>query len=411
MYPILKGLRIVEGASFIAAPSCALHLHQLGADVIRFDAIGGGPDFHRWPRIEDGPSLYWEGLNKGKKSIALDLRRPEGRELAVRLATAPGENAGLVVTNFPVRGFFSHENLKAQREDIITVRVMGWFDGTTALDYTVNAAVGVPYMTGPQSLEDAPVNHVLPAWDLVTGTYAAMALLAAERHRRLSGEGSEIRVPLGDVAFATMGHLGQIAEVMHSGADRPRLGNDLFGAFGRDFVTGDGQRIMLVALTSRQWTGLVKVLGLGEAVRAVEREIGASLSDDEGLRFAHRERLNALVATALGSRRLDELKPEFDANGVCWGPYHTLQQALESDDSGTLASPLFESVQHPSGLRYPTPGASATFEGRSRAGIQPAPRLGEHTDQILAEVLDLPEHEIARLHDQGLVAGAEENQR
>jgi 2-methylfumaryl-CoA isomerase len=83
MYSLLKGMRVIEGASFVAAPSCALHLAQMGAEVIRFDPIGGGPDFNRWPRVPGGgPSLYWEGLQKGKKSIAIDLGRPEGRELA-----------------------------------------------------------------------------------------------------------------------------------------------------------------------------------------------------------------------------------------------------------------------------------------------------------------------------------------
>ena len=76
------------------APSCGLHLAQLGAEVIRIDPIGGGPDFHRWPLTPEGASLYWEGLNKGKKSIAIDLARPEGRELAQRLATAPGDGGG-----------------------------------------------------------------------------------------------------------------------------------------------------------------------------------------------------------------------------------------------------------------------------------------------------------------------------
>ncbi len=102
MYDLLKGLRIVEGAAFIAGPSCGLYLAQMGAEVIRFDAIGGGPDYRRWPVTDAGDSLYWEGLNKGKKSIAIDLGRPEGRELAVALATAPGDNAGLFLTNYPV---------------------------------------------------------------------------------------------------------------------------------------------------------------------------------------------------------------------------------------------------------------------------------------------------------------------
>lgn len=406
MYKVLEGLRIVEGASFIAAPSCALHLLQLGAEVIRFDTLGGGPDRHRWPRAGSGPSLYWEGLNKGKKSVALDLRKPEGRELAVRIATAPGENAGLVVTNFPVNGFFSHQALRNQRQDIITVRVMGWGDGATALDYTVNAALGIPTMTGPSSLGDEPVNHVLPAWDLMTGCYAAMSLLAAERQRRQSGEGREIRIPLGDVGFATMGHLGQIAEVLDTGSERPRIGNDIFGAFGRDFETADGQRIMLVALTRRQWLALLEVLALGELVAALERELGVSLEHDEGLRFEHRDRLNPLVADALSSYTLSEIAPRFDAEGVCWGAYRSLQRTLQSDDHGVMSGPLFQDVAHPSGRTYPTPGASATFMGVDRIPVTAAPRLGEHTDEVLAQVLGLAEHEIGRLHDDGVVAGA-----
>ena len=105
MYDLLHDLTVVEGASFIAGPSCALHLAQMGARVIRFDMIGGGPDYYRWPHNARGDSLYWEGLNKGKLSVALDLRRPEGRELAVALVTAPGEGRGLFVTNFPADGF------------------------------------------------------------------------------------------------------------------------------------------------------------------------------------------------------------------------------------------------------------------------------------------------------------------
>ena len=148
MYNLLKGLRVVEAAAFIAGPTCGLYLAQFGAEVIRIDTLGGGPDFRRWPLTPDGDSLYWEGLNKAKKSVCIDLGRPEGRELAVRLAAAPGENGGLFVTNFPVEGFLSYERLKAAREDIVCVRVMGWADGRPAVDYTVNAAVGVPFMTG-----------------------------------------------------------------------------------------------------------------------------------------------------------------------------------------------------------------------------------------------------------------------
>ena len=405
MYRLLDGLRVVEGASFIAGPSCGLHLNQLGAEVIRFDQIGGGPDFGRWPLARSGASLYWEGLNKGKKSVALDLASPAGRELAVALITAPGKDAGLFVTNYPVRGFLSHERLAESRADLISCRVMGWANGDNALDYTVNAALGVPLMTGPETLGDAPVNHVLPAWDLATGLYAALALVAAERQRSRSGKGVEIRVPLGDVAMASLGAIGQIAEVTASGQDRPRYGNDLFGAFGRDFPTADGHRIVLIALTPRQWRDMVERLGLGVAIAALQAELGTDFAADEGQRFLHRARLNALVGPAVAQRTLGELTALFAGTSVCWGPYGTLAGAIGNPGLISNENPLFSSLAHPGGETYLTPGAAGTFIGEVRAPPAPAPRLGEHTDQVLAEVLGLPGHAIARLHDQRTIAG------
>ena len=402
MYDMLKGLRVVEGAAFIAGPSCGLHLAQMGAEVIRFDAIGGGPDYRRWPVAPSGASLYWEGLNKGKKSIAIDLGRPEGRELAVAIATAPGDNAGLFLTNYPVKGFLSHEALAARRADIISVRVMGWADGSPAVDYTINAAAGVPMMTGPAD-DDRPVNHVLPAWDLLGGAYAAFAMTSALLRRRATGQGAEIRVPLSDLAASTLSHLGSVAEVLSAG-DRPRMGNDLFGAFGRDFLTADGKRLIVVAITPRQWTGLLKTLDLGEAIAAIEGETGANFARDEGARFTHRARLFPLFEAAFAARSSDALKPAFDAGGVTWGEYQSLHQAVTQDERLFTANPLFETVAHPSGLTYPTSGPAGTLAGEPRGAVGTAPRLGEHSDQILSELLGLDSGAIGRLHDEGLVA-------
>lgn len=405
MYKLLSGLRIVEGAAFVAAPSCALHCAQMGAEVIRFDMIGGGPDYHRWPRSPNGPSFYWEGLNKGKKSIAIDLSRPEGRELAISIATAPGEGAGLFVTNYPVSGFLSHENLAKHRPDIITVRIMGWADGSSAVDYTVNSAIGIPSMTGPESMGDVPVNHVLPAWDLATGTYAAFALLAAERNRRLTGKGEEVRVPLGDVAATSLGHLGQVAEVFVSGEDRPRMGNDLFGALGHDFRTKDNRRVMIVALTKRHWSDLVKALGLRDRVAAIEAALGVDLASDEGLRFEHRDRLNPLLIAAIEARTLAELERAFEGTGVCWGPYNTLKEAIAKGEPFETDGRLFDMIEHPSRNRYPTPGAAATLPAQTRLPATPSGGLGANTDEVLAGVLGMSAAEIGKLHDAGIVAG------
>jgi 2-methylfumaryl-CoA isomerase len=402
MYQLLSGLRVVEASAFVAGPTGGLYLAQMGADVIRIDQIGGGPDYRRWPLTDHGDSLYWEGLNKAKRSIQIDLSRPQGRELAVALASAPGDEAGLFLTNFPLEGFLSHANLAACRPDIITARIMGWADGKPALDYTVNAAVGVPAMTGPVG-DDRPVNAVLPAWDLLGGSWAAFAMVSALHRRRQTGDGAEIRVPLSDLAATSLSHLGFAAEALLQG-DRGRLGNDLFGAFGRDFATADGQRIYLVAITPKQWRGLVAALGLGEAVAAVEVATGADFTADEGARFTNRALLFPLFEAAMAAQTLAALGPRLDAAGVTWGPYQTLAEAVHGDARLFTANPQFQTTTHKSGLTYPAAGPAATLAGEARGLVRPAPQLGADTDAVLAEVLGLASGAIGKLHDEGLVA-------
>ncbi len=405
MYDLLKGLRVVEGSAFVAGPTCGLYLAQMGAEVIRFDNIGGGPDFRRWPLADNGSSLYWEGLNKGKKSVAIDLASPAGREIAQRLAASPGDDGGLFVTNFPVEGFLAYDRLKALRDDLICVRVMGWSDGSQGMDYTINSALGLPLMTGPVD-DDRPVNHVLAAWDLLTGAYCAFAMVSALLARSRGGGGREIRVPLSDVGAATMANLGFTAETQLTGQQRPRMGNDLYGAFGRDFITRDGQRLMLLCVTPRQWSKALEALGIVAAAAAVEAELGVSFATDEGLRFTHRERLYPLFERAFAAKDAAELTPALDAGGVTWGAYQTLDVAL-NDRRLFKDNPVFEAVAHPSGLSYPAPGAMGTVLPDARGPVQPAPRLGAHTDQVLAEVLGMSSSEIGRLHDAGVVAGAD----
>jgi 2-methylfumaryl-CoA isomerase len=400
MYGLLKGLTIIEGAAFIAGPSCGLHLAQMGARVIRFDQIGGGPDSARWPIGPNGQSLYWEGLNKGKQSLAINLSTPAGRELAQRVATS---GDGLFVTNFPVDGFLSYPKLSALRQDLICLRVMGWADGTPAVDYTINASVGVPYSTG--HADDArPVNHVLPAWDLLAGAYGAFALLAAERDRQTSGKGREIRLALSDLAAATLGNLGNVAEVTLSGRDRPRSGNSLFGAFGRDFATLDGQRVMLVAITPRQWTGLVKALGLVEAISALESELAVDFTKDEGARFTHRALVDPLVERALSQRPLSVCAELFNSTGCTWSIYRTLSEALSCEPRLFGDNPIFSPVVHAGGDSYPTPGAAARLPADTRGEPGASPRIGQHSDEVLASLLGLSSGEIGKLHDEGIVA-------
>src|SRR5262249_14860652 len=146
-------------------------------------------------------------------------------------------------------------------------------DGTSEVDYTVNPATGFPWATGPRNLAE-PLNSVLPSWDLVMGGLAATGLLAAERNRTRTGSGQLIRLARPDVAFATVGNHGRIAEAQLGGQDQRKDGNYLYGAFGHDFSSRDDRRVMVVALTPRQWQALVEATGLREKFDGVEHVTG-----------------------------------------------------------------------------------------------------------------------------------------
>jgi len=399
--PILAGLRIVEAAAFVAAPLGGMTLAQLGADVIRIDTLGGGLDYRRWPVAPDGTSLFWCGLNKGKRSVVLDLASAEGRELAMALICAPGDDAGMLVTNFPPRGWLDHDALRARRADLIQLTVQGDRHGGSAVDYTVNARVGVPYITGLGAADDA-VNHVLPAWDLVTGNMVATGLLAAERHRRRKGVGQHVTLALEDMALAVMSHLGYIAEA-ELGEPRARHGNFLFGAFGKDFVCADGERVMVVGLTLKQWRSICKATAIEPAVAALAARLGLDL-DAEGNRFHARVELAELVGSWIAARPFDDVQRAFDAHGVCWGRYQSIERMVRDDPSCSEANPLFRRIEQPGVGRTLAAGSPLAFSAVARSAPRPAPRLGEHTEAVLLDVLRLDHAGYGRLVDRGVVA-------
>ena len=397
MYDLLSGITVIEVSSFVASPTIGLYLAQFGAEVIRVDQIGGGQDFKRWPVTSEGHSLSWENLNRAKRSLALDFTQPEGRALLTQLI----QRVGILVTNLPVGGFLAHDTLAAGREDLITVRVMGWPDGAIALDYTANAVVGYPALTGPEH-DPAPSNHVLPAWDLLTGAYGAFALVSAIRRREQTGKGSEVRLPLTDIAMGSSANLGRVAEVLHDGRDRARLGNGVFGTIGRDFVTADGVRVMIVAINERQWQGLVRALALEGGLAALEARLGVSFTGDDGVRFQSRDAIYALITEAVAALSHVALAETLDRNGVTHGPYKTMVEAVR-DPRLVGENPMFApSTDNPSGFAYPAAGAFATLPGLERLPPAPAPVLGADTAGVLARHLALDPEAIARLLEAGI---------
>jgi 2-methylfumaryl-CoA isomerase len=375
-------LRIVELSAFVAAPLGGATLAALGADVIRVDPPGGGLDIDRWPLYE-GRSLYWEGLNQGKRSVEIDARSEAGQRQVAGLITAPGDGGGIVLTNLPVKGWSSYSELSKLRRDLIMVVITGDLDGRTAVDYTVNAAVGFPWLTGPED-HDGPVNHVLPAWDAMTGFLAALAIVAAERHRMVHGVGQLVELSLSDVGLALTGHLGLIAEALLVPDPRRRFGNDVYGTFGRDFGTRDGRTVMVLALTPRQWSSLGAATGLTGAFSELESRVGADFRR-EGDRWTHRMPLFELLDSWMAERDLAEIRVRFDNHGVLWGPYQTVKQLVSEDPRASTTNPMFEKVDHPGLGRFLTTGSPLRFGGVERIAPRRAPALGEHTAEVLRE--------------------------
>jgi 2-methylfumaryl-CoA isomerase len=401
MNRLLEDLRIVEISAFVAAPLGGMTMAQMGADVIRIDPIGGGIDFARWPVTHDGTSLYWAGLNKAKRSLALALDKPEGREIARAIITAPGPGAGIFLTNLPPSRGLDFATLQAARTDLIMLRLIGNRDGSAAVDYTVNAASGFPLVTGRGG---EPVNHVLPAWDVAAGLYLATGLLAAERHRRRTGQGQEVIAALSDVMLATVGNLGYVADVEINGTARPAIGNDLYGSFGRDFATADGRRVMIIALTRRQWRAIGGATGLGDRLAMIGPMLDVDLDTEAG-RYEARDMIGAMLARWCASHSLDEVRRAFAGTGVLWGHFQDFFQLVRDDPRCSEANPLFAKIEQPGIGEYLMPGLPLDFSAEPRLLPRPAPLLGEHTDIVLSEVLGLSSGEIGRLHDGRIVAG------
>lgn len=395
---VLAGMQIVEVSAFVAAPFAGMILAQLGAHVIRVDPVGGGIDHHRWPVTAEGKSLYWAGLNKGKQSIAVDVRSHDGRDLVRRLVTAPGEDRGILVTNLAPR-WLDYASLRELRPDLIMVVLSGNPDGSAAVDYTVNAAAGYPDVTG----RNGPVNHVLPAWDLLAGSMVATAVLAAERRRQSTGEGDLVRVSLADVAFTSVGHLGHVAEVVINDIDREQYGNYLYGAFGRDFETSDGHRVMVAALSPRQWSALVDATGSGPELAEVATTGGWDFTDD-GDRFRARQEIAGVLAPWFASRHLDDVASSLDAAGVLWGPYRTFRGLVNDDERVDPGfNPIWRMLDQPGIGRYPTPGSPLRFSESGNVPPLPSPGLGNDTEGVLREILGLDTREIEQLRAKGVL--------
>ncbi|MBM4420670.1 MAG: 2-methylfumaryl-CoA isomerase [Chloroflexi bacterium] len=394
--PLLRGLRVVELSAFVAAPLAGTLLTELGAEVVRVDPIGGGVDRYRWP-LHHGTSVYWAGLNQGKRSVTVDMRSAEGARIVGDLIAA----AGTCITNLPPQKWMAYDALRAKRPDVVQVVLSGNGDGSIAVDYTVNAATGFPWVTGPESAT-GPVNHVLPAWDVIAGHSIATAVVAAELHRARTGEGQLVRLSLADVALATAAHLGFLGEAQ-LGTERGRYGNNIYGSYGHEFQTADGRWLIVASMTPRHWDSLVAATDSKAEFAALEARSGVDLHHDAS-RFVHRAEISAVFAPWFAGRTLADAARALDEHGVLWGPYQTFTQLLADDPRASAANPMLNEVRHPGLPPVRAAGSPLFFSGADHLPASPAPAVGGDTRGVLREWLGLDDGALDALAKERIVA-------
>jgi 2-methylfumaryl-CoA isomerase len=238
----------------------------------------------------------------------------------------------------------SPDSLLDRRSDCIVVTLDGSPDGATAIDYTAHAACGAAMMTGSEG-HDGPVNNAVPSWDVIAGRTLAMGLLAAELDRQRTGKGQHIALSLTDVAMETMANVGIMAEAELTGEPRTRQGNWVYGSFGRDFATGCGRWFMVVAVTLKQWRGLVAATGLELQMADVAASAGEDL-DDEHACYRCQNLIAAHLQIWAAQCDLHEIATAFDGKAICWSPYRDSAQMLAEDRRAKLCD---STVPPPSG--------------------------------------------------------------
>jgi crotonobetainyl-CoA:carnitine CoA-transferase CaiB-like acyl-CoA transferase len=393
--PPASGIRVLDLSRVLAGPYCTMLLADLGADVVKVERPGEGDETRTWgPPYAGGEAAYFLAVNRGKRSVAVDLARAEGRELAQRLA----RSADVVVENFRAgtadRLGLGYEELSREHPGLVYCSITGFGSarlpaGRPGYDFVIQAESGLMAITGDE--QGAPSKVGVAVVDVLAGYAAATSILAALVGRAETGRGERIEISLLDTALSALVNVG--ASALVTGAEPGRYGNAHPNIVPyQTFEAADG--VLAVAAAN---DGLYRRL-----CDAIERP---ELADDDRFRtnparVTHREALVRELAAVFAARRADEWIARLDAAGVPAGKARGVLDALaEAERAGR---PATLTVEHPTAGRL---RLVASPVAPAEASPRPPPLLGEHTRDVLAE-LGVGAAEAAALERDGVVASA-----
>jgi formyl-CoA transferase/CoA:oxalate CoA-transferase len=392
----LAGVRVLDFTRVLAGPAASLALADLGAEVIKIEPPGSGDETRSFPPIHDGESHYYLSVNRGKKSIVIDLKSEDGLALARDLAT----KCDVLIENYRPgvmdRLGLGYETLKAINPGLIYCAISGYgmtgpMKDQPSFDIVLQAQSGALYMNGEP--DGQPVKLGIPMGDLAGGISGPIGILGALFERTRTGKGRLIDVSLVEGLIALNAYLPQLAwftgeEPRRQGSQHPNLVP--YGVF----PARDGS-IVVACLTPAFWVRICK---------AIERPEMAEDSRFDSLekRRDARAEINAAVEAFTSRHTVGELVAVFTAAEVPHAPILSVLQALNSPQS--KARGVVTEVQHPMLGTIPMVNRPIRYADEVQAPVASPPVLGQHTDEVLRDMLGLDEDRIAELRNNGAVA-------
>lgn len=393
----LAGLRVIDLTRVLAGPLAAQFLGDLGAEILKVEPPGKGDETRGFAPFVGGESHYFVGLNRGKQSLALDLRRPEGAEILRRLVAT----ADVLIENFRPgvmeRLGLGAEALMALNPRLIYCAISGF--GLTgplrdmpSFDIVTQALTGVLSVNGPAG--GPPVKLGLPIGDMSGGIFGAIAILSALHERATTGRGRLIDVSLYDGTMSLLGYLSQLAFL--TGQDPQPMGSAHPSVVPYDAFPASDGTIIIACLADGFWPKLCNALGCPE--------MGADPRfATMALRREHRAEIEPRIAAITAMRTVAEWQHLLEEYDVPHAPVLGVTAALSHPHAA--AREMVVEVQHPSAGPLRVLGRPIKFPGLRQAPLQPPPMFGQHTVEVLRRELGLTEQQVETLRGLGVIHG------
>lgn len=374
----LAGLRVLDLTHALAGPYCTMLLGDLGADVIKVEPPGDGDHSRRWgPPFIEGQSTYFMSVNRNKRSVVLDLKREAARAAAVELAMA----CDVLVENFrpgtAARLGLGAEELRARKPELVYASISGFGQGRPSLagyDQIAQGTSGLMSITGEP--DGVPTKVGVPVGDMVAGMFTAHAILASLLERQRTGAGRHIDVALNDALLALLTY--QAGRFFATGRPPGREGNyhPTIAPYGT-FATRDGH-VNIAVGSDEQFQRFC------EALQAPELASDRRFANNAGRQVARAE-LTVEIERRLTRRTTGEWLARMEAASIPAGPIHDLEMAFA--DPVAVERQMRIDVDHPVAGRVGQVGAPWKLDGASSPVRLPPPLIGQHTEEVLADVL------------------------